>query len=104
MYARLVRNRAHQRSQDGAANNRHDDERGPQLALVVAQSFKAQREAMKDLTPEERREKMKENRKATDAKIKEILTPEQYTQWEKMRQENRPAGGAKPAKKEKAEK
>ena len=70
----------------------------------LQEAFKAQREAMKDLTPEERREKMKENRKATDAKIKEILTPEQYTQWEKMRQENRPAGGAKPAKKEKAEK
>ncbi len=67
----------------------------------LQEAFKTQREAMKDLTPEERRAKMQENRKATDAKIKAILTPEQYTQWEKLRQENRPAGGAKPAKKEK---
>ena len=59
---------------------------------------------MKDLTPEERKEKMKANRQATDAKIKEILTPEQYTQWEKMRQENRAAAGTKPAPKEKAAK
>lgn len=67
-------------------------------------AFKAQREAMKGATPEERREKMKENRKAMDAKIKEILTSEQYTQWEKIRQENRPAAANKPAKKEKSEK
>jgi periplasmic protein CpxP/Spy len=82
-------------------------EMGEKLNLTADQkaklqeAFKSQREAMKDLTPEERREKMKENRKTTDAKIKEILTPEQYAQWEKMKQENRPAGGPKPAKKEK---
>ena len=70
----------------------------------LQEAFKAQREANKDLTPEERRAKMQETRKAMDAKFKEILTPEQYTQWEKLRQENRPAGGAKPAKKEKSEK
>jgi Spy/CpxP family protein refolding chaperone len=82
-------------------------EMGEKLNLTADQktklqeAFKTQRETMKDLTPEERREKMKGNRKATDAKIKEILTPEQYTQWEKQRQENRPASGAKPGKKEK---
>ncbi|MGC3960454.1 MAG: hypothetical protein QM813_21755 [Verrucomicrobiota bacterium] len=70
----------------------------------LQEAFKAQREAMKDATPEERRAKMQENRKAMDAKIKEILTPEQYTQWEKIRKENRPAGAGKPAKKEKSEK
>ena len=85
-------------------------EMGEKLNLTADQktklqeAFKAQREAMKDLTPEERKEKMKTNRKATDVKIKEILTPEQYTQWEKMRQENRPANGTKPAPKEKAAK
>ena len=85
-------------------------EMGEKLNLTADQktklqeAFKAQREAMKDLTPEERKEKMKANRQATDAKIKEILTPEQYTQWEKMRQENRAAAGTKPAPKEKAAK
>ena len=54
--------------------------------------FKAQREAMKDLSPEERREKMKESREATNAKVKAILTAEQYAKWEKIRDERRPGG------------
>lgn len=54
--------------------------------------FKAQREAMKDLSPEERREKGKETREAMDAKVKAILTAEQYAKWEKIRQERRPGG------------
>lgn len=54
--------------------------------------FKAQREAMKDLSPEERREKMKESREAMNAKLKEILTAEQYAKWEKIRAERRPGG------------
>ena len=54
--------------------------------------FKAQREAMKDLSPEERREKMKESREAMNAKIKAILTAEQYAKWEKIRDERRPGG------------
>ena len=58
--------------------------------------MKAQREATKDLSPEERREKMKESRAAMDAKMKEILTAEQYTKWEKIRQERRPGGPGGP--------
>ena len=58
--------------------------------------FKAQREAMKDLSPEERREKGKQTREAMDAKIKEILTAEQYAKWEKIRQERRPGGTGGP--------
>lgn len=62
-------------------------------------ALKAQRETaqgLRDLTPEERRTKMQENRKAMDAKIKEILTAEQYTQWEKIRAELRPGAGNRP--------
>lgn len=74
----------------------------------LQEAMKSQRENRKDLkdaTPEERRAAMKENREKMDAKIKEILTADQYAKWEKIRQENRPAGpGAKPAKKEKSEK
>ncbi len=58
--------------------------------------FKAQREAMKDLSPEERREKMKESREAMNAKIKAILTAEQYAKWEKIRDERRPGGPGGP--------
>ncbi|HEV2691828.1 MAG TPA: hypothetical protein VG347_02930 [Verrucomicrobiae bacterium] len=46
------------------------------------------------LAPEDRRAKMKEIRDAAGAKLKEILTPEQYAKWEKMAQGRRPAGGA----------
>jgi Spy/CpxP family protein refolding chaperone len=59
--------------------------------------FKAQREAMKDLSPEERREKMKESREAMNAKLKEILTAEQYAKWEKIRDERRPGGPGGPS-------
>lgn len=58
--------------------------------------FKAQREAMKDLSPEERREKMKESREEMNAKVKEILTAEQYAKWEKIRDERRPGGPGGP--------
>jgi protein CpxP len=77
----------------------------------LQEAFKAQRENRKDLkdaTPEERRAAMKEAREAMDAKIKEILTPEQYAKWEKIRQENRPGGpggpGGKRPGKEKSDK
>jgi len=70
----------------------------------LQEAFKAQRESMqglKDAAPEERRAAMKEAREKMDAKVKEILTAEQYTKWQKIREENRPAGNPKPAKKEK---
>lgn len=53
------------------------------------------RDKWQSLTQEERREKMMESRKAHEAKMKEILKPEQYEKWLKNRPE-RPerAGGA----------
>lgn len=41
------------------------------------------------LTPEQRREKFKALRKELDTKIQKILTPEQYKEWNKMREERR---------------
>jgi Spy/CpxP family protein refolding chaperone len=75
------------------------------LALTAEQktklqeAVKAQRETaqgLRDLPPEERRTKMQENRQAMQAKIKEILTAEQFTKWEKIRSEARPGGGNRP--------
>jgi periplasmic protein CpxP/Spy len=75
------------------------------LALTAEQktklqeAVKAQRETaqgLRDLPPEERRTKMQETRQAMQAKIKEILTAEQFTQWEKIRSEARPGGGNRP--------
>jgi len=62
----------------------------------LQEAFKEQREANKDLSPEERREKMKETREAINAKIKAILTAEQYAKWEKIREERRPGGPGGP--------
>lgn len=56
---------------------------------------KAQAEAMqglRDAAPEVRREKMQAARKEMNGKMKEILTAEQYTKWEKTRQQRGPAG------------
>jgi Spy/CpxP family protein refolding chaperone len=75
------------------------------LALTAEQktklqeAVKAQRETaqgLRDLPPEERRTKMQETRQAMQAKIKEILTAEQFTKWEKIRSEARPGGGNRP--------
>ncbi len=49
--------------------------------------------AMKALAPEERRTKGKEIREAFTAKLKTILTPEQFEKWQKQMEKNRPQGG-----------
>jgi Spy/CpxP family protein refolding chaperone len=67
----------------------------------LQEALNAQREEradLRDATPEERRAKMQENRKAMDAKIKGILTAEQYAKWEKFREENRPGRPNGPGK------
>jgi periplasmic protein CpxP/Spy len=74
----------------------------------VEAAFKAQAEAMrgvKDATPEERREKGQAARKEMQKAMKEILTPEQYAKFEKMREERRPGGpGGPEGRKPKSEK
>ena len=54
-------------------------------------AWRAAREQNQNLSQEERRAKMTENRKAFDAKMKEILKPEQYEKWLKTRPQ-RPGG------------
>jgi len=49
-----------------------------------------------DLTPEQRRSKMSEIRTATTAKIKGILTPDQFAKFEKMQEERRGRGPGGP--------
>jgi periplasmic protein CpxP/Spy len=65
----------------------------------VEAAFKAQAEALrgaKDATPEERREKGQAARKEMQQAMKEILTPEQFAKFEKMRDERRPRGPGGP--------
>lgn len=49
-----------------------------------------------DLTPEQRRSKMGEIRAAATAKIKGILTPDQFAKYEKMQEERRGRGPGGP--------
>lgn len=49
-----------------------------------------------DLTPEQRRAKMSEIRSATTAKIKGILTPDQFAKYEKLQEERRGRGPGGP--------
>jgi len=61
----------------------------------IEAALKAQAETirgLRDATPEVRREKMQAVRKEMEAKMKEILTAEQYAKWEKTRQQRGPAG------------
>lgn len=67
----------------------------------VEAALKAQGEKMRemrDLAPEERREKAQGLREETQKKMKEILTPEQYEKWSKMPQgpANRRGGANRP--------
>lgn len=61
----------------------------------VEAAMKKQAETMRGLreaAPEERREKMQTARKAFETELKGILTSEQYTKWEKIREERRGEG------------
>ena len=51
----------------------------------------------KDLSPEDRRAKYTEIRNGTTAKLKPILTTEQWDKWEKLRTGGRPAQPGAPA-------
>lgn len=61
----------------------------------VEAALKAQGEkmrAMRDLPQDQRREKGKALRAEMTKNMKEILTPEQFVQWEKNRPQGRPGG------------
>ncbi len=64
------------------------DEQKPKVKAIIQEQNK-QMQAARDLPPEERRPKMRSVREETDKKMKEILTPEQYKQFEQTRGEGR---------------
>jgi len=74
----------------------------------VEAALKAQAEKMRglrDAAPEERREKAQALRADMDKKMKEILTADQYTSWQKMRPQGRGGpGGEKKRGEKKADK
>ena len=84
-----------------------DEQKTKVTALMKAQAETAR--GLKEATPDERKEKMKASRAEMETKMKEILTPDQFTKWEKLRKEGGPGrpgrrggpcgpGAAKPEK------
>lgn len=83
--------RARQRLEQMQASLGLSEEQAGKIKAV----FESQRPAMQalrddqSLSRDQRREKMMELRKTADAEISAILTPEQKTKWEEMRQQFR---------------
>jgi len=65
------------------------DEQKPKVAAAMKEQAETMR-GLKDATSDERKEKMKAGRAEMEKKMKTILTPEQYTKWEKLRKEGGP--------------
>lgn len=70
-------------------------EQKTKLEAVLKEQAESMR-GLRDAAPEERREKMQAARKEINAKVKGILTAEQYAKWEKLREERGPGGPGGP--------
>jgi Spy/CpxP family protein refolding chaperone len=68
------------------------DDQKPKVKTVIDDLTQKQRDLRADTTVAmaDKRAKAKELRDAATAKLKDILTPEQLTKWEKMSQRQRP--------------
>ncbi len=70
------------------------DAQKPKVKAVLEDQNKKMQELRGDsVTPEQRREKFQAMREEMNTKMKEILTPEQYTKYESMREQMRQKGG-----------
>jgi periplasmic protein CpxP/Spy len=71
------------------------DEQKPKVKAVLEASDKKRQELVGDsaVPQEQRREKMQALMEEQNKKLKEILTPEQYAKWDKMRGSMRGGGG-----------
>ena len=76
------------------------DQKTKVTSLLEDQAKKA-REMRQDtsLSQEDRRDKMRSMREETDKKLKDILTPDQYQKWQKMREDMRNRRGGNGEKK-----
>jgi protein CpxP len=78
------------------------DEQKPKVKAVLEESQKKRQELFADssVTGDDRRTKMQAIMEEQNKKLKEILTAEQYTKWEELRQQLRRGGDKKGEKKE----
>lgn len=74
------------------------EDQKPKVKTVLDEQQTKMAELRKDTSLEQtdRRAKMKEIRDASTAKLKEILTADQFSKWEKMAQGNRRRAGGQP--------
>jgi Spy/CpxP family protein refolding chaperone len=80
------------------------DAQKPKVETALKEQVEKLR-GLRDATPEERREKVQAVRADMDKKMKEILTAEQYAQWQKSREQGRgPREGRPDGPKKKREK
>jgi periplasmic protein CpxP/Spy len=81
------------------------DAQKPKVKAVLEATAKKGQELRGDssVPREERREKMQAIMEQENKQLKEILTPDQYTKWEKMRAEMRGGGKKKEGEPKKAE-
>ncbi len=70
------------------------------VTALFEDSQKKMRDLRQDtsLSQEDRRTKMREMRESEDKKLKEILTPDQWQKWEKVRPQPGQRGGGKKSK------
>jgi len=71
------------------------DEQQPKVKAVLEASSK-EMQGLRDLSREERRPKMQAIMDEEGKKLKDILTPDQYEKWQKMRDQMRKKGGGGP--------
>jgi Spy/CpxP family protein refolding chaperone len=62
------------------------DDQKPKVKTVLDEQMQKQRDLRTDttLSAEDKKAKLKELRDGTDAKLKDILTPDQFTKWQKF--------------------
>jgi len=78
------------------------DEQKPKIKAALEATNKKMQELREAGTPrEEMREKMRSAREAQDKKFKEVLTADQYSQYEKLREQMRQGGGGRKAQEKK---
>lgn len=71
------------------------DAQKPKVEAALKEQVEKMRE-LRDVAPEERREKAQALRADMDKKVKEILTADQYATWQKLRPQGRGEGRGGP--------
>jgi|PlaIllAssembly_1097288.scaffolds.fasta_scaffold790519_1 Spy/CpxP family protein refolding chaperone len=79
------------------------DAQKPKVEAVLKDQAEKMR-GLRDATPEVRREKAQALRTDMDKKMKEVLTADQYTSWQKMRAQGREGRGGPGGEKKRGEK